>query len=236
MKSAIKISKTFAQLTLAATLILLANGCDRPGQQKGKILPPVTSPTVSVSPVSPTPQPVTSPTPELVPPQPSVPSHNQSPPVNSPSEPSQISPSPLNRNGNEQIPPHPLQNPTENTPRTNSDSSLDGIWKLQYSVNGIIYESGLEMRGNDGKMLTHFFDVNTNQSEMVEQTIELKPSPQGIVLFGSNPVYPGTQTAYPSYSPDNFLFRVNPDGSRIFYTCDDAGNCSPVEIEYLGSN
>lgn len=200
MKAAIKISQTFAQLTLAATLILLANGCDKQQQQKVQILPPVPSPTASASPVSPTPQPVASPTPELVPPQPSVPSQIQASPVNS------------------------------------SNGSLDGIWKLQYSIHGIVHQSGLEMRGNDGKMLTRFFNVNTNQSEMVEQTIELKPSPQGIVLFGSNPVYPGTQTAYPSYSPDNFLFQINPDGSRIFYTCDDAGNCSPVEIEYLGSN
>lgn len=200
MKSALKIYQKIAQLALAVTLILMANGCDRQEQQKVQILPPVPSPTVSVSPVSPTPQPVTTPTPELVHPQSPVLPQNQPSPVNS------------------------------------SNGSLDGIWKLQYSIHGIVYQSGLEMRGNDGKMLTRFFNVITNQSEMVEQTIELQPSPQGIVLFGSNPVYPGTQTAYPSYSPDNFLFRVNPDGSRIFYTCDDTGNCSPVEIEYLGSN
>jgi hypothetical protein len=166
MKSALKITQAFAQLTLAATLIVLVNGCDRKEQQN-------------------------------------------------------------------------VQNPPSTEPQIegvkSSNGSLDGIWKIQYSINGIVYQSELEMRGNDGTMLTHFFDVNTNQSKIVEQTIELKPSAQGIVLLGSHPVYPNTETSYPNYSPDNFLFKINPDGSKIFYTCDNAGMCSPVEMEYVGS-
>lgn len=236
MKSAMKLSRKFAQLTLAATLILLANGCYRREQQKVQNPSLEPSPTVPASPASGNPQPATSPSPEVAPSQPSVSSQNPPVAVNSPSEPRHNPPSPSNENGNESRLDRSVPHPPENTPRNNSNNSIDGVWKLQYSVGGIVYESALEMRGDRGKMLTRYFNVNTNKQEEAEQTIELQPSPHGILLLGSNPIDSETQKPHPTYSPDNFLFRVNPDGSRISHTCDDAGNCSPVEIEYLGYN
>lgn len=109
-------------------------------------------------------------------------------------------------------------------------SPVQGQWKLRYSVTGVVYESILRMEGYSGVMLTRFFDVNTKSTAIVQQTMRLRSSPKGLVILGYNPVYPGTKTSYPRYSPDNFLFQIRPDGSLLFATCDDAMRCSPVEI------
>ncbi|RCJ32603.1 hypothetical protein A6769_27400 [Nostoc punctiforme NIES-2108] len=60
--------------------------------------------------------------------------------------------------------------------------------------------------------------------------MKLGSSAKGLILYGYNPVYPGTQTIYSSYSPDNFLFGINPDGSLNLVTYDDADRCSEVEV------
>lgn len=119
--------------------------------------------------------------------------------------------------------------PTNEIP---SSGQLQGTLNLRYSIAGIVYESTLTMDGDSGKMLTIYFNPNSNSTEIVEQTMKVKPSAQGLILLGYNPVYPGTQIQYPNYSADNFLFRVNPNGSQEFMTCDDTGRCSPVEVIY----
>lgn len=88
-----------------------------------------------------------------------------------------------------------------------------------------------QVQGRSGIMRTQFFNPNTGQTEMVDQTMRLRSSSQGLVLLGYNPVYAGTNTPNPIYSPDNFLFQIQPDGTTVVFTCDDAGRCSPVEIE-----
>ncbi len=109
-------------------------------------------------------------------------------------------------------------------------SPVHGQWKLRYSVGGVVYESILRMKGYSGIMLTRFFDVNTRRTAIVQQTMRLKSYSNGLVILGYNPVYPGTNTPYPGYSPDNFFFQIRPNGSVLFGTCDDARRCSPVEI------
>lgn len=106
----------------------------------------------------------------------------------------------------------------------------DGTLKLRFSSSGVIHEGTLSMDGNSGKLLTRFFDSNRNQTATVEQIIKLENTFRGLVLWGYEPVYPGTQTPYPNYSTDNFLLGVNSDGSINLRTCDDAGNCSDVEV------
>ena len=105
-----------------------------------------------------------------------------------------------------------------------------GQWRLRFNNAGVVYESILRMNGYRGIMLTRFYDVNTRRSAIVQQTMRLKSSPKGLIILGYNPVYPGTKNRYPGYSPDNFLFQINPNGSVRFATCDDARRCSPVEI------
>lgn len=114
---------------------------------------------------------------------------------------------------------------------TEASSPIYGTWKLQYSVNGIIHESILNMRGYSGSMRTRYFDLQPRKSVAVDQTMTLKSSANGLVLLGSNPVYAGTRTRHPNYSADNFLFQLRPDGTLVVFTCDYNLQCSSVDIE-----
>jgi hypothetical protein len=115
----------------------------------------------------------------------------------------------------------------------NANSPLYGSWKLKYSVDGVVYQSVLVMKGYYGLMRTRYFDSSINKKQVVDQEISLKSSAQGLVLLGSNPVYPGTSRRHPTYAADNFLFSVEPDGSLTAYTCDDLRQCSAVDVESI---
>ncbi|WP_334713839.1 hypothetical protein [Nostoc sp.] len=116
-----------------------------------------------------------------------------------------------------------------------ANSPLYGSWSFRYSVDGVVYQSVLVMKGYSGMMRTRYFDSTINQRQVVDQEISLKSSPQGLVLLGYNPVYPGTSRRHPTYAADNFLFSVEPDGSVIAYTCDDLRRCSAVDVESIVS-
>ncbi|MGB3655483.1 MAG: hypothetical protein WBA41_30330 [Rivularia sp. (in: cyanobacteria)] len=127
------------------------------------------------------------------------------------------------------------QTPSPSLPSSSSfkiaqSNPIYGQWKLRFSNAGVIYESVLRMNGYSGIMLTRYYDVNYRRSVIVQQTMKLSSSAKGLVILGYNPVYAGTKTRHPTYSPDNFLFQINPNGSVRFATCDDARRCSPVEI------
>lgn len=108
---------------------------------------------------------------------------------------------------------------------------IAGCFDLVYSVSGISYESRLVMQGEAGYMRTRYYDTSLGRTADVGQSMRLGNSARGVVIYGYNPVYYGTSTSHPTYSPDNFLFRINPSGSYVFKTCDDAGRCSDVDIE-----
>ena len=106
-----------------------------------------------------------------------------------------------------------------------------GSWKLRYSGHGIVYESILKMNGYSGTMRTRFRNTDSFQTEAVDQTMYLKADPDGLLIWGYNPVYAGTRTKHPTYSPDNFFFSIPPDAPPIFLTCDDRNQCSPVSVK-----
>jgi hypothetical protein len=111
---------------------------------------------------------------------------------------------------------------------TNANSPVYGSWTLSYSIDGIDYESILDMNGYSGTMQTRYFDYNLQETQIVEQTMYLKALPEGTVLLGYNPVYPGTDIKHPTYTADDFWFTVLPDGSAEIIHCDDTEQCSPV--------
>jgi hypothetical protein len=86
------------------------------------------------------------------------------------------------------------------------------------------------MNGNRGIMQTTFFNVDTNQTERIEQTMCLRLSERGVELLGYEPVYAGTRNPHPTYSPDNFLFQLDADGSKVVSVCDDSRQCGAVDI------
>ncbi|MGK7884493.1 MAG: hypothetical protein AB4057_07685 [Crocosphaera sp.] len=106
-----------------------------------------------------------------------------------------------------------------------------GCWKLIYSVGGIVHESFLVINGSGGKMLTTYFNTNTQRTDYVEQTMRLKNSPRGILILGYNPVYPNTSRRHPTYAADNFLLQVGTDGKVAIAMMDDAGYSSLVDVE-----
>ncbi|BAY37901.1 RDD domain-containing protein [Nostoc sp. NIES-2111] len=136
----------------------------------------------------------------------------------------------------------PMNLPTNSNPQSSSftiaqlteaNSPVYGTWKLQYSVSGIVYESILTMRGRYGSMRTKYFQPDVRRTVAVDQTMSLKSSANGLILLGSNPVYAGTSTRHPTYSADNFLFQIRPDGTSVAFTCDYNLQCSPVDIEVV---
>ncbi|BAY21008.1 RDD domain-containing protein [Calothrix sp. NIES-2100] len=106
-----------------------------------------------------------------------------------------------------------------------------GSWKLRHSVGGIVHESILKMNGYSGTMRTRFFNILSKKTEAVDQTMYLKPHPDGLLIWGYNPVYAGTRTKHPIYLPDNFFFSIPPDRPAVFINCDDGNQCSAVDVE-----
>ncbi|BAZ39804.1 RDD domain-containing protein [Calothrix sp. NIES-4101] len=111
-----------------------------------------------------------------------------------------------------------------------ANSPLYGTWKLNYSIDGILYESFLIMNGYTGGMGTTYFDPNIRKTRVISQYMELGSSSQGLILIGSNPIdYYTNRPA--NYNPDNFLMSIQPNGSLIVVTCDRASRCSNVDIQ-----
>jgi hypothetical protein len=116
-----------------------------------------------------------------------------------------------------------------------ANSPIYGNWSLRFSVDGLVYESVLVMRGYSGVMRTSYFDPKIGSKQIVDQEMRLKSSSQGLVLLGYNPVYAGTSRRHPTYAADNFLFSIDPDGSLRAFTCDDRKQCSAVDVETIAS-
>jgi hypothetical protein len=108
--------------------------------------------------------------------------------------------------------------------------TVSGCFDMVYSASGVSHESRLVMQGSQGYMRTRYFDPIARKTNDVGQIMLVGSSPRGILIYGYEPVYFGTSIRHPSYSPDNFLFSISPNGSYVSLTCDDEGKCSEVDI------
>lgn len=113
--------------------------------------------------------------------------------------------------------------------QTLKPSPIYATWKLTHSFDGIVYESTLKMEGHSGIMRTRYFNPTTKKTTVVKQSMRLDTNPQGLIIYGSNPVDDTTNKPV-DYSPDNFLISIRPD-SFVFLHCDDQGQCSNVDVE-----
>ncbi|MEA5497956.1 hypothetical protein [Limnoraphis robusta] len=114
---------------------------------------------------------------------------------------------------------------------SSSNEYIYGTYKVQWTFQGLSYESVLQMEGSSGQMLTRYFNPNTNSPDLVLQTMKLYTCSFGLVIAGYNPRNPNTQNSHPSYIADNLLIRRQPDGSLLIFNCDDQENCSPATVE-----
>lgn len=111
------------------------------------------------------------------------------------------------------------------------NGNINGDWRLEFSgANGTTHIARLQMQGASGKMRVAFPDVNGTQG-IVDQTMQLYTSSQGLFLLGFNPVDANTGAARTSYNADNLLIRRELNGSVTVINCDEAGNRSPVSVK-----
>jgi hypothetical protein len=113
--------------------------------------------------------------------------------------------------------------------QTTQPSPIYETFKLTHSFDGIVYESVLKMEGHSGVMRTRYFNPLTKKTTVVRQSMKLDTNPQGLVIYGYNPVDDVTNKPI-SYSPDNFMISIRPDGLVVLH-CDDQGQCSNVDVE-----
>jgi hypothetical protein len=127
----------------------------------------------------------------------------------------------------------PSQSSSYTVAQTFGASPIYATWRLIHSFDGIVHESNLRMNGRSGVMRTRYFNPITRRTEVVRQNMVLKPTPRGLMLIGSNPVYDRTSERHPTYVEDNFSLSIQPDGSFIVLTCDRLMRCSDVDLEVI---
>ena len=115
--------------------------------------------------------------------------------------------------------------------RRDNRDNIVSCWKFTYSVDGILHETVLWLNGRQGKALTTFFNPKIQRTDYVEQTITVTNSSHGVLIVGSNPVYPNTNRKHPSYSPDIILLQIRPNGETVVVNCDENGRCSAIDFE-----
>lgn len=74
-----------------------------------------------------------------------------------------------------------------------------------------------------------------NGTVMVEQTIRIEDTANGMRLTGYSPVYPGTRVRHPSYVADNFYVSQNEYGSLRIVNIDDRGTSSVASIRLIAN-
>jgi hypothetical protein len=103
--------------------------------------------------------------------------------------------------------------------------------RVTFSNAEIVHAGKLWLNSNGmGRMTVRFYNPNSGRPESVDQTMRTENSPQGILLVGFDPVYAGTRRRHPTYSPDNFLLRVDENGNRSIFTFDLNRNTSAVDV------
>lgn len=84
----------------------------------------------------------------------------------------------------------------------------------QYRVALVLFDDGT------GKMRVRYYDGGT---KMIEQSARIEDTQDGMRVAGYNPVYPGTDTRYPSYIPDNFYIAIDDYGNISVYNIYSGG-------------
>ncbi|MDZ7951177.1 hypothetical protein [Nostoc sp. DedQUE09] len=112
-------------------------------------------------------------------------------------------------------------------------SPLDGIWKLQWRMNGKSFDGLLTLMGNSGTMTVNVRYSN-GQNDVVQQRMVVQSSGDQFILSGQDPVYAGTNMPIVSYIADTFLIEqaANLEGWRA-RSCDSTERCSRVTMQYV---
>ncbi len=102
---------------------------------------------------------------------------------------------------------------------------------MNWSNGPIVHAGKLWLNSNGrGRLTVKFYNTNLGRPESIDLTMSTENTPQGILLVGSNPVYSGTRRRHPTYSPDNFLIRIDENGRYTFFAFDLNRNTSGVDV------
>jgi serine/threonine protein kinase len=111
--------------------------------------------------------------------------------------------------------------------------SIDGTWQLNWALDGSTHEGTLTVKGNQGQL--RVAATGNGQTDRIQETMRLWSSSRGLILLGYNPIDLSTKAASTSYSPDNFLFEPQSDGTYKVTVCDDGHNCADVSVTSPGT-
>ncbi len=107
------------------------------------------------------------------------------------------------------------------------------IFEVKFIAGMTQYRAALVLfDGGTGKMRVRYYTQDKG-TVMVEQTIRIENTVNGMRLTGYTPVYPGTRVRYPSYTADNFYLSRNEYGSMSIINIDDSGNTSTATIRLI---
>ena len=113
---------------------------------------------------------------------------------------------------------------------TSPTQDIDGVWKFEHSSGLLVYEGTLYISGRAGKVMTKYFDEDSNQTRTVEQRMILCQSASGMILLGFMPIIRETG-ATADYNADNFSMKRLPNGTFDIYNKDDGGSEGKVDIK-----
>lgn len=105
-----------------------------------------------------------------------------------------------------------------------SPAFAEDVVHIRWAVGATAYEGLLRYIDGSQRLRVQFFDGQ--QRKLVEMVMRLESSPYGELLAGYNPIDVATGKRA-NYSADNFLHRVEPDGTQRLIAVDDQGVVAP---------
>lgn len=110
------------------------------------------------------------------------------------------------------------------------------VFEVKFIAGMTQYRAALVLfEGGTGKMRVRYYTQDKG-TVMVEQTIRIENTVNGMRLTGYNPVYPGTSVRNSSYVADNFYISQNEYGSMSIINIDDRGTSSTASIRLISNS
>ncbi|NES67337.1 MAG: hypothetical protein F6K24_19900 [Okeania sp. SIO2D1] len=109
------------------------------------------------------------------------------------------------------------------------NEGMNGIWNLQWRVNGWLHRGHLTMNGNFGTMIVNVTGPN-GRRVYAQQQMNMVPSASGYTMQGSTPTYPGSNARNYAYQSDTFYVESGLYGDWEMKNCSDYSGCIPVTM------
>ena len=106
-------------------------------------------------------------------------------------------------------------------------------YSVAFEVDGVAYSGVLVLKKDIGKMRLSFTQKSCGEVHIVEQTMTVRTSSEGIFVEGSRPFDVDNQPDNKDYNADNFYFIKNQSGEIQVWNVDAAGNKAQVLLTPL---